>query len=667
MNLKAITLKTNTKKSVSTAFDRSRNQERVVIENTSPSLNSGKLAIKTVVGQKVHFEADILCDGHDVIRAELHLFSTKSKTPFIQTLLLKGNDRWQTDFVLHELGNFSFQFVAWVDWPLTWLYGTRKKLNDKQNISSELLEGGIYLNQIIELLPKAKSKKILDWKIQFEQPINHSQAIEILCSQDFENLFFENPTRHLATKSDLFPWRVERQKALFSTWYEFFPRSSGQSGQHGTFQDCENLLPRVKEMGFDTLYFPPIHPIGEINRKGQNNATNAQPGDVGSPWGIGSVHGGHMSLHPDLGNEKAFHSLVKKACDLGIEIAMDFALQAAPDHPWVKSNPQWFKWRPDGTVQFAENPPKKYQDILPIYFETEDWQNLWNELLKSALYWIEEFGIRVFRVDNPHTKPFEFWGWLIQQVQAKHPDVLFLSEAFTRPRIMEQLAKQGFTQSYTYFTWRNTKEEIIQYLEELTQSELQYYFRPNFWPNTPDINPFHLQSGNESVHLQRYALAATLSSNIGVYGPVYEFLESAAIPGKEEYINSEKYEIRAWDWSKKTRLMELMTRINKTRHDLSALQQTNNIEFLTIENKELLAFHKWSLDGSQKALVVISLDPFYPQKGWVKIPLSHWNIHEGHPVRVIDKITGDSYNWDREWCYIELHPVLPFHIFEVQL
>lgn len=667
MNSKAGTLKTNSKKIDANAFDRSRNQERVVIENVSPCINNGEFAIKTVAGQNVHFEADILCDGHDVLRAELLITPSKGKKSEIHAMTVQGNDRWQADFALNEEGNFNYQIRAWVDWPLTWLFGTRKKLADNQDISSELLEGAVYLEAVVALLPKTKSKNPTAWKTLFEYKNKHNKAKEILVSQELETLFFDNPTREFAASTPLLPWRVERRKALFSTWYEFFPRSAGKDENHGTFKDCENLLPRVAEMGFDTLYFPPVHPIGEVNRKGKNNATTAQEGDVGSPWGIGSFHGGHMSLHPDLGDEKAFKSLVKKAKDLGIEIAMDFALQAAPDHPWVKSNPQWFKWRPDGTVQYAENPPKKYQDILPIYFETEDWQNLWNELLKSALYWVEKFDIRVFRVDNPHTKPFEFWGWLMQNVQAKHPDVIFLSEAFTRPKIMEQLAKQGFTQGYTYFTWRNTKDEIIQYINELTKTDRQYYFRPNFWPNTPDINPFHLQGANESMHLQRYALAATMSSNVGLYGPVYEFMESQAIPGREEYADSEKYQIRTWDWAKRTRIMEIMTLINKARHELPALQQTNNIEFLEIDNPQIIAFHKWSLDGQNKALVVISLDQHYAQKGWVKVPLNHWGIHEGHNVRVIDQITGDSYNWDKEWCYVELHPVLPFHIFEVKL
>ncbi len=648
-------------------FARSKNQFRVIIENISPVINNGEYAIKTICSQPVNFEADILCDGHDVLRAEICIKKTGARKVNIVQLTHKDNDRWQAETSLNEEGNFVYFIRSWVDWPLTWLNGIRKKIADNQSVTSELLEGATYLQDSLNFAPKKGHKRIKELINLFQVIDNHKEAISVLRTEELDVLFKDYPTRHLATSSQEFPWKIERKKALFSTWYEFFPRSSSTKKEHGTFKDCEKLLPRVAAMGFDTLYFPPVHPIGEVNRKGKNNATKAESNDVGSPWGIGSEKGGHISLHPDLGTEKDFLSLINKAKKLGIEIAMDFALQAAPDHPWVKKHPQWFKWRPDGTVQYAENPPKKYQDILPIYFETEDWKNLWDELLKTALYWVESFGIKVFRVDNPHTKPFEFWGWLIQNVQKKYPDVLFLSEAFTRPKIMEQLAKQGFTQSYTYFTWRNNKHELTTYLNELTKTNLKYYFRPNFWPNTPDINPFHLQYGNESLHLQRYALAATMSSNIGVYGPVFEQMVNAGVAGKEEYKDSEKYEVRHWDWHKENKITEVITLINKARNTSEALQQTNNIEFLEIDNDQLIAFYKWNFDNTDKKLIVVSLDPHYSQKGWVKVPLHKWGIHEGHPIVVNDMLTGNSYHWDREWSYIELHPVLPFHIFDVSL
>ena len=417
-------------------------------------------------------------------------------------------------------------------------------------------------------------------------------------------------------------------------------------------------------MGFDTLYLPPIHPIGEVNRKGKNNTTSTVEGDVGSTWGIGSKFGGHKDIHPDLGTIDDFKALINKAKEQNIEIAMDYALQAAPDHPWVKEHPKWFKWRPDGTVQYAENPPKKYQDILPIYWESEDYKNLWKECLSTLLYWID-CGINVFRVDNPHTKPFYFWNWIITQVKAKHPDIIFLAEAFTAPKVMQQLAKQGYTQSYTYFTWRNTKHELIEYVEELTKGESREYMQPNFWPNTPDINPFHLQGANESKHIQRYVLAATLSSSIGLYGPVYEYMLSDALLGKEEYLNSEKFQITHYDWTIENKLITVISKINHIRHQNEALQQTNNIKFCHIENENLLAFYKWNNAKTNELLIIISLDAFNAQQGTVKIPLGDLGIHEGQNIELEDLITNSKYNWASEWNFVELHPTLPFHIFKI--
>jgi starch synthase (maltosyl-transferring) len=498
----------------------------------------------------------------------------------------------------------------------------------------------------------------------FADENQYDKAAAAAMSYDLKALFTKYPTRQLANRSVEYPVYVDRKKALFSTWYEFFPRSaSGEPGKHGTFADCEKLLPRVAAMGFDTLYFPPIHPIGEINRKGKNNATTAEPGDVGSPWGIGSQYGGHKSTHPELGTIEDFKSLVTKAKELNIEIAMDYALQAAPDHPYVKEFPQWFKWRPDGTVQYAENPPKKYQDILPIYFESDDWTNLWKELLDVALFWIEECGIRVFRVDNPHTKPFYFWGWLIAEIKKKHPDVLFLAEAFTRPKIMQELARQGFSQSYTYFTWRNTKQELTEYVTELTQTDQKEYYRPNFWPNTPDINPYALQSGNEAVHLQRYFLAATLSSSVGIYGPVYEHMIAEALPGKEEYMNSEKYDFFNWDWEKQNKLTVVISKINAIRKEHPSLQQTNNIVFCGADNDQLIAYYKFDDLRQDETLMIANLDPFYPKQGLVRLPIEQIG---NQSVKLFDLITGDSYIWDKEWNFVELHPALPFHLFKIQ-
>ena len=479
------------------------------------------------------------------------------------------------------------------------------------------------------------------------------------------SIFKKYPKKFLANTSKEYGVYVDRKKALFSTWYEFFPRSSSkQPGKHGTFKECIPLLGRVAEMGFDTLYFPPIHPIGEVNRKGKNNTTTTEKGDVGSCWGIGSKFGGHKDIHPELGTLEDFKELIGKAKELDIEIAMDYALQAAPDHPWVKDHPSWFKWRPDGTVQYAENPPKKYQDILPIYFESEDFKALWQECLDILYFWID-CGINIFRVDNPHTKPFYFWNWIIDEVKKKHPDIIFLAEAFTRPKIMQQLAKQGYTQSYTYFTWRDNKHELINYVEELTKTEQSEYMRPNFWPNTPDINPFHLQGANEPKHIQRYVLAATLSSNLGIYGPVFEQMKSDALPGKEEYLNSEKFQIQHYDWTAENWLIKLISGINKARKEHEALQQTNNIRFCHIDNDQLIAFYKWNDDKTSEVFVVISLDHHTAQRGTVQLPIQEMGVGHDHQLKIRDVVPDIEYTWNGEWNFVELHPNMPFHIFEI--
>ncbi|MDC8004640.1 alpha-1,4-glucan--maltose-1-phosphate maltosyltransferase [Aureisphaera galaxeae] len=643
------------------------NQSRAVIEHIYPQINGGSLPIKAVVEELIPVSADIVADGHDVVAASL-LFKHEKERKWSEVRMQhESNDHWSSHFQVTKQGIYTFKIQAWIDYALNWQHGIERKIDDGQRVTSELLEGIEYLQNIIPDANEGEKAYLEQLVSFFEDEDNYDKAIEEAISDRLHNIFTKYPEKHLLNESPESPVYVDRLKARFSTWYEFFPRSSSKEpGKHGTFKDCELLLPRVAKMGFDTLYFPPIHPIGEVNRKGKNNTTEAQTGDVGSCWGIGSKHGGHKDIHPDLGNEADFKSLVDAAKAQGIEVAMDFALQAAPDHPWVKEHPEWFKWRPDGTVQYAENPPKKYQDILPIYYESKDWKNLWQEMLDTALYWVEEFGIMVFRVDNPHTKPFYFWGWLIGEVKKKHPDVLFLSEAFTKPKVMHQLAKQGFTQSYTYFTWRNNKQELIEYVEELTQTDQQWFFRPNFWPNTPDINPWALQGGNEAVHLQKYFLAATLSSNTGIYGPVFEQMHSAALPGKEEYLDSEKFQIRHWDWEQENKLSTLISKINQIRKEQPALQQTNNIRFLSIENDQLLAYYKYDQTRKNEILAVVNLDPYYAQNGWVQLPLDDLGIHEGQSIRVHDLITGSSYHWDKEWNFVELHPALPFHLFKIE-
>lgn len=641
-------------------------KSRIVIENISPIINCGDYPISRVVNEIVQVKADIFGDGHDLIQASI-FFKHKSQRSWNEVRMHPTyDDSWEGFFSVEQQGEYEYHLQGWEDHGLNWRYGIIKKIQDGQKVTSELLEGAEILKPLLKKCSKTQAVLIKRAITAFTDKEKYEEAANICLDPELEQLLLKYPHKAVPYETKNYRVYVDRLKARFSTWYEFFPRSaSEEEGKHGTFKDCEKLLPRIAEMGFDTLYFPPIHPIGEVNRKGKNNATNASPEDVGSPWGIGSEKGGHKDIHPQLGDLKDFKSLVDKAKEMGIEVAMDFALQAAPDHPFVKEHPNWFRWRPDGSIQYAENPPKKYQDILPIYFESEEWKKMWKEFLDTVFYWIEEAGVRIFRVDNPHTKPFYFWGWLIAEVKKKHPDILFLSEAFTRPKIMKQLAKQGFTQSYTYFTWRNTKHELTEYVNELTKSELKEYFRPNFWPNTPDINPYHLQGANESMFMIRYFLAATLSSNTGIYGPVFEFMVSDAVPGKEEYLDSEKYQIRHWDWQAENKLMRIISKINEARKANTSLQQTNNIQFCEIHDDGLMAYYKYDDNKENQTLMVVSLDPYYQKQGSVKVPRYELGLHDGQAIRVEDLITGNSYNWNEEWCYVELHPGMPFHLFKI--
>ena len=642
-----------------------QNQKRVVIDYVYPKINNGDFYIKRVVGEVVAVEAHVLGDGHDIIAASvLYKHESEKKWREVRMALL-GNDEWKAAFSVEKQGYYTYKVEAWVDYALNWQHGIQRKIEDNQHVKSELLEGIEFLKNISKKGNDAEKKYLESLEDHFKNEQHYQEAIKEATSKKLHDIFTKYPEKKLANNSKEYQIYVDRLKARFSTWYEFFPRSASQQpGVHGTFKDCERLLPKVAKMGFDTLYFPPIHPIGEVNRKGKNNTTTAYEGDVGSTWGIGSQYGGHKDINQQLGSVEDFKALIKKAKELDIEIAMDYALQAAPDHPWVKEHPDWFKWRPDGTVQYAENPPKKYQDILPIYWETKDYKNLWQECLDTLFYWID-CGINVFRVDNPHTKPYYFWNWIINEVKAKCPDVLFLAEAFTRPKVMQQLGKQGYTQSYTYFTWRNNKQELIEYIEELTKTEQREYMRPNFWPNTPDINPYHLQGANESKYIQRYVLAATLSSNIGIYGPVFEQMIDAAIPGKEEYLNSEKFQLCHYDWYKENKLTTIISKVNQLRHQNEALQQTNNIKFCYIENNNLMAFYKWNDARTNELLIVISLDPYYSQQGSVKLPLNELKINQGRAYQMHDLVTGSVYNWYNEWNFVELHPTLPFHIFKI--
>lgn len=638
-------------------------QVRTVVRDVYPTIDGGRYFIKRVVNEEVNVWANVFADGHDIVCAAVQFKHESEKTWSENRAEPIGNDRWHAKFTVTKQGYYDYRFIGWTDYALYWQYGIAKKADAGVDISVELLEGLEFLKPLRKQADKEEKAFLDECKSAFENKENLGLAIQFAKSERLIALLNKYPNRpFVASNNGDLRVYVDREKAAFSTWYEFFPRSASDKFEHGTFKDCIKRLPRIAEMGFDTLYFPPVHPIGITNRKGKNNATTAQPDDVGSCWGIGAKEGGHKDLHPQLGTLADFKKLIKEAEKLGIEIAMDYALQATPDHPWVESHPEWFKQRPDGSIQYAENPPKKYQDIYPIYFETEDWKAMWQEFLDTALYWIEQ-GIRVFRVDNPHTKPFRFWEWLIAEVKKQHPDVLFLSEAFSRPAIMQELGKAGFTQSYSYYTWRNTKAELIEYVNELTHGPTSETFRANFWPNTPDILPYSLQNASEHEYVTRYFMAATLCSNVGVYGPVYEFMVNAAVPGKEEYWDSEKYEFRQWDWNKETAVTKTYRLVNQARKQYKALQRTNNIEFLHIENDKLLAYLKKGSDGSQ-VLCVVSLDGNHAQSGELHLHPSQLGKIDGFALH--DLATGQNYQWHGDRHFIHLNPTSPFHLFVIQ-
>lgn len=638
---------------------------RVIIENVQPLVDVGLFPAKRTIGETVQVSASIYGDGHDHIRASV--LYKKSGEDKWNTIELKPtyNDEWQATFNVEEQGTYFFTIHAWIDHFDTWYDGFKKKAAAKIDVKVELMEGALFLKTLAE---NGKAN-LLNLATKLEDTSKYQQAIELVLSEGFGQIVKDYPLKENETQLDHeIEILVEHTKANFSSWYEFFPRSSSfEAGKHGTFLDCIRLLPRVAAMGFDVLYFPPIHPIGKLNRKGKNNNVKAQKGEPGSPWAIGSDEGGHKSILPALGTLEDFKKLVAEAKKLNIDVALDIAFQCAPDHPYVTEHPDWFKQRPDGSIQYAENPPKKYQDIYPFNFETDDWRNLWDELKSVFFYWIEQ-GVTIFRIDNPHTKPIPFWHWVIIEVQKVHPDVIFLAEAFTRPKIMSSLAKVGFTQSYTYFTWRVSKQEIVSYMNELVLGPSRNYFRPNFWPNTPDILPFYLQMKGENSFMFRYALAATLSSNYGVYGPSYEFYENMPMEGKEEYYNSEKYEVRHYDWKKTNRMTDIMSLLNKIRKENAALQSTWNLQFCPIENDQLIAYLKATDDLSNIILTIVNLDPVGKQSGYVQLPKARLGLGDKVNVKLHDLITDEHYTWTQEWNFVELSPgKMSFHLFKLEV
>ena len=637
--------------------------KRVIIKNISHNIENGKYPAKGILGQQTIVSADIFGDGHDQLDASITLrqLGKRGKSEFSMEFLY--NDIWRFHFLPDKIGRYVFQIHGWIDPFLTWKHGISKKIAAGKNVDVDIQIGLQIIEEGFERATEKDQKILKAFINQFGKfPENEPEREKLFAAIDPYRKYFRK--KNLITDSEEFTIEVEREKAGFSAWYELFPRSaSAQRGKHGTFNDVEELIPQIAKMGFDTIYFPPIHPIGEKNRKGKNNALQAARGDVGSPWAIGSREGGHKSIHKSLGTMKDFAKLVETCRKHNIEIALDIAFQCAPDHPYIKEHPQWFKWRPDGTIQYAENPPKKYEDIVPFDFDTPDWKNLWEELKSIVEYWIDA-GVEIFRVDNPHTKSLPFWKWMIEEVRKKNPRIIFLAEAFTRPRVMEQLAMAGFSQSYTYFTWRNEKWEIEEYLRELTQSKLKYYFRPNFWPNTPDILPPYLTAGGENAHLIRLILAATMSSNYGVYGPVYEFGLNTPVNGKEEYIDNEKYELKNWDWNQYTRIKEIMARLNLIRRENKVFHRTDNIQFCETNNANIICYAKMNGNGKSNFIAVVNLDPFNKQEASVRIP---YDFIGGNDFRLKDMLSGDKFQWHDEWNSVSINPSdIPAQLLQVE-
>lgn len=645
---------------------------RAVIEAVTPSIDGGRFPIKRIVGDRLRVEADVFTDGHDALVCLLRLQQTGDdwhEAPMVPL----GNDRWRGELALTGPGRARYTVVAWVDRFVTWRRDLARRVEAGQDLRVDLAIGARLVRSAAQRALDAGAAgdasalrvsadqladERLDTAARAALALDATLALHMAAYAD----------RSLATEArPALEVIVDSPLARFSAWYELFPRSaSPQPGRHGTLRDVEGHLPDLAGMGFDVLYLPPIHPIGLTHRKGRNNAPTAMPGDVGSPWAIGSKDGGHTAVHPELGTIEDLRHLVEVAREqFRIEIALDLAFQVSPDHPWVREHPQWFRHRPDGSIQYAENPPKKYEDIYPFDFECDDHRALWTALYEVVRFWCLQ-GVRVFRVDNPHTKPFALWEFIIERIKAEYPEALFLSEAFTRPRVMARLAKLGFSQSYTYFTWRNTGEELRSYLTELTRTELCEYFRPNFWPNTPDILPELLQIGGRPAFQLRVALAATLTASYGIYGPAFELMEAAPVhPGKEEYLDSEKYQLRRWDLARDDNLRPFIARLNAIRREHPALQQNATLAFHPTDNPQLLCFSKRA--GDDAVLVVANLDPHHTQSGHVELDLATIGVTAGSAFQVHELIGEARYLWSGSRNFVELDPhVMPVHIFAVR-
>jgi starch synthase (maltosyl-transferring) len=655
----------------------------VVIENIRPQVDAGQRPAKAIVGDGQSVEADIFSDGHDVIRCEVryrHELSTKWSSELMSPL---GNDRWRATIPIESLGGHHFMIRACVDRFATWRRDVDKRLESHQDVSEEYVVGAQLLHDVGR---RAKSKERRWISDLVDQLTSHSttldDAVGVLVAENtgshtLREAMSSARLSHLTGLSDpelcvtseTYCVTAEPALARFGAWYEMFPRSTAPAPlRHGTFADVVARLDYVSSMGFDVLYLPPIHPIGRSGRKGRNGSTTCDEGDPGSPWAIGSLEGGHTAVHPDLGTLEDFDVLVAEANSRGLAIALDLAFQTSPDHPWVTDHPEWFYRLPNGSIRYAENPPKRYEDIYPLRFDGTEWRFLWQALLDVVEFWISH-GVTTFRVDNPHTKPFAFWEWLIASVKAECPQAIFLSEAFTRPRVMEELAKIGFSQSYTYFSWRSTKWEIEEYMTELTRTEKSDYFRPNFWPNTPDILTAELQQGGQAAFLSRLVLAATLSSNYGIYGPAYELQEHLPRTiDSEEYLLSEKYELRSWNLQDSRSLAPFVGEVNAIRRAHPALHYNHTLRFHPIDNDQLIAYSKDlpTSEGRDVILVVVNLDHSFAQSGWLNLDLAALGLDPLAPYELHDLLTDAHYTWSGPRNFVKLDPQsVPCHVFSV--
>jgi len=641
---------------------------RVAIEAVVPEINGGRYAAKAIAGEDLRVEADIFCDGHDKIDAAI-LYRSVGQSEWIEVpMRFFDNDRWRGVIPIRREVQYEFTIIAWRDLFASWRDEVRKKSEAGQKVSSELLEGRGVIEQAAagERATGADKKALIELLQAFDAAHDDNTHLQSLLEEQVAALYRRAGPRTNLTRYDktLGVW-VDRPKAAFSAWYELMPRSqSGDPKRHGTFDDVITRLPYIRDLGFDVLYMPPIHPIGRINRKGRNNSLTPKADDPGSPYAIGSAEGGHDAIHPELGDFDDFARLVDAAAEHGMEIALDFAIQCAPDHPWIKAHPEWFDWRADGTIKFAENPPKKYEDIVNVHFYRDAIPSLWYALRDVVLFWAEK-RVRIFRVDNPHTKPLPFWEWMIGEVQSRYPDVIFLSEAFTRPKMMKRLAKVGFTQSYTYFTWRNTKQELIEYLTELTTTECRYYMRPNFFVNTPDINPVYLQTSGRPGFQARLVLAATLAGNYGIYNG-FELCEAGALPGKEEYVDSEKYEIRAWDWDRPGNIRADITLINRLRREHPALRDFTNLAFYNAWDDNILYYGRRTPDLDSFILFAVNLDPHAAHAADFEVPLWEFGLADDASIGVEDLVTGEKFSWSGKIQHMHLDPaVRPYAIWRL--